>query len=173
MIDDPDCLKQVQSADTGDVGGRDRLVEGYPDEALRGEIVNLLCAGFFKKSDRRCKVGQIMLDQMEIGMIQYPKFLHTPEIHGARPSISAVDVIALRKEQFSEVRAVLPGNAGYNSRFHAGSHSDAALIDNGAERDCIHGWLRAIRTLEIGRSLPIWRTPITSSRETPASIDAH
>src|SRR6185437_7821393 len=117
-VDDADRFEQVDRPDAGYLGGCDWLVERYPDKALRREIVDFGRLRFLQEPDRGRKIREIMLDEMEIGIVLNAEFLDPPEVDRAGAPVSAVDSVALRKQQLSEVRAVLARDPGYDCGFH-------------------------------------------------------
>ena len=57
-------FQQVQRADAGDFGGRQRLIEGHADEALRGQVVDFVGLRALQQADAGAEVGQVVFDQI-------------------------------------------------------------------------------------------------------------
>ncbi len=93
-VDDADRFQQMQGAEAGDVGGRHRLFEGDADEALRGEVVDFVGLGLLQNPHAGAGVGQIVLDQVEVGVILDAEFFQTPEVDRAGAAVGAEDPIA-------------------------------------------------------------------------------
>ena len=94
------------------------MIERHSDKALCAEIENLGGACLLQQPDRPRQIRQIVLDKMKIGLSEDSQFFHPPEVDRAGPAVSSVDLVTLREEQFSQIRAVLSGNSGDDCRLH-------------------------------------------------------
>lgn len=64
----------------GDLGRGGGVLKRNRHKALRGEVVNLSRLGLLQQPDARPEIGQVILDQMEIGMVLDPPFIDAPEL---------------------------------------------------------------------------------------------
>jgi hypothetical protein len=73
----------------------------------RSKVVNLLCLRRLDQTDAGTQVRQIVFGQMQIGVLVDTKLFDAPEIDRAGPAVSAVNPVALVKEELRKVSAVL------------------------------------------------------------------
>ncbi|CAM2156807.1 hypothetical protein PT2222_30148 [Paraburkholderia tropica] len=132
-------FEQIERADAGDFGGRDRLIERHAHEALRREIVDLARLRAFEQTHGRARIGEIVLDEFERRMIGDAEFVHAPEIDRTGAPVSADHLIALVEQQFGQIRAVLAGYAGddrFASFVHVCTFEVANVETETAFQDC-------------------------------------
>ncbi|VWX60507.1 conserved hypothetical protein [Burkholderiales bacterium 8X] len=138
-VGETDGLEQVQGAHRGDLGGGVGLVEADADEALGCQVVHLVRLGLFHEGQRTAQVGQVVFDQVQVGMILNAEFLDPPEIHGARTAIGAINDVALAEQQLGKISAILAGDAGDNRAFLCWGHGESFQYSSsnaiGATRD--------------------------------------
>ncbi|GBH23845.1 hypothetical protein BvRS1_08940 [Burkholderia vietnamiensis] len=105
-----DRLEQVQRADAGHLGGRRGLIERHADEALRGQVVQLVRLRAFEQPQARAGLGQIVFDERQVRMRGDAEFRDAPEVHRARATVGARYFVALVEQQLGQIGAVLPGD---------------------------------------------------------------
>lgn len=108
----------MKGSQSGDLSGDDGLLEGNTDEALGGEIVNLVGLNTIDQANAGGLIGEVVFFQKEIGVVLDSKFFNPPEVDGARSAVGAVNLIAFFEQQLGKVGAVLAGNAGDDCNRH-------------------------------------------------------
>ena len=66
------------------------------------------------KRNAGADVGQVVLDEFEVGMAVDSQFLDAPEVDRARSSVRAVDLVVALQQHLGQVGAILPRDAGYD-----------------------------------------------------------
>ncbi|MNN33189.1 hypothetical protein D3C81_1469350 [compost metagenome] len=117
-VDDTDRFQKVHRTDAGDLGSGHRLVERYTDKALGGEIVDLGGAGRLQQANAGRQVGQVVLDQMQVGVVLDAQLLDPPEVHRAGAAVGAIHLVAFLEQKLGQICPVLSANAGNNCSFH-------------------------------------------------------
>ncbi len=88
------------------------LVERHADEALRGEVVDLVRLRPLDESDAGADIGQVVLDEVEIGVVMNAQFLDAPEVDRTGSAIRSVDLVVAIEQELSQVGSVLSRDAG-------------------------------------------------------------
>jgi hypothetical protein len=89
--------------------------------ALGRQIVNLVRLGFLDDADQVGRIGQIPVvhHKPDVFFVQVPvEMIHTTGVEGGRPALDAVHQVILPQQQFSQVGAVLTGDAGNECGCH-------------------------------------------------------
>ena len=114
-------LEQAQHTGPGNVGGILRLLERDADVGLCREVIDLV------RPDRRdgaveaARVAEITVVQLEaLGANFVPQCLDAPAVEARSPARQAVHQVALVQQKFSQVRTILPGDAGYERALRHG-----------------------------------------------------
>jgi len=106
-IDQADRFQQVERAHAGDLCGGGGLFEAHAHEALRGQVVDLVRLDLLHHRDGGAQVGEVVLDQMQVRVVEHAHFVQAPEVHRAGATVRAMDLVALLKQQFGQVSTVL------------------------------------------------------------------
>ena len=77
-----------------------------------GEIVDLGDAGPVDEARIGAEVGEIVFDEVEVGVFVAAQFFEAPEVHRAGAAIGTVNGVPFAEEQAGEVGAVLACDAG-------------------------------------------------------------
>ncbi len=109
-FDDAYCFQHVSHGYARHLGGQHRLFPGGGDETLRTEVVHFVGARFFHGADKRREIGQVAVNQFHL--LFYAQLAQAPQCIGAAPCDQPEYPIALFKQQFSKIRAILSGNSG-------------------------------------------------------------
>ena len=91
--------------------------------ALGSQVVDFIWADVLKHPAYAGGIDEIAVVKVQI--VAY--LIDTPRVEGTRSAHEAVDFVALLQKEFSEVAAVLAGDAGYECFLH-GSLSQKARI---------------------------------------------
>ena len=108
-------LDQPQGPDGDDLGGIFRDVERDLDVALGAEVVDFVGIDGFEHPPQSRTVGQVAIVQGQPGAADMGIVVEMIDAIGVEEACAphhAVDFISFRKQEFAEVGAVLPGNAG-------------------------------------------------------------
>ena len=112
---DADRLEHSQRADRIRVRGVFGRFERHCHVALRRQVVDLVRLDLLDDADEIGRVGQIpvMKLQPHVRLVRILiQMIDAIGIEGGRAALDAVDVVALREQQFGQIRAILAGNAG-------------------------------------------------------------
>ena len=118
--EDADGLEDPQRAERVGVRGVLRRLERHRDVALRGEVVDLVGLDLLDHADQVRGVGEVAVVQVQPGARDVRVLVEVVDAVGVeqrRAALDAVHLVALAHQQFGEVGAVLPCNAGDQSRF--------------------------------------------------------
>lgn len=94
------------------MGGGHRLLERNADETLRGKIVDFVGLRLLQDSHTGAGVGQIVFDQVKVGVFLDPEFFQPPKVDRTGATVGAVNPVTFGQQQFGEVGAILAGDAG-------------------------------------------------------------
>ena len=121
----PDHLKKPGRPEAGDVPGVLGDIETDPHVALRPEVVDFVGFYIVDEVGDLLVVGKITIMEkeactciMRIGI----DMVKPRSIDGRCPPDDPVHFVTLMEEELSEIRAVLPGDAGYQSLFRDSTH---------------------------------------------------
>ena len=106
-LKDAKCTKRIG------VGGVFWLFEADGDMALSGKVVNLIGLHIRQNAHEARGVGQITVVQHEVPMINvriFVKMIDALRVEQGCTALDAVDLIALRNQEFGKVAAVLTRN---------------------------------------------------------------
>ena len=91
------------------------MVEGYGDVALGAEVVDLVGLDFFEDAAEAGAVAEVAVveDHAGVGVVGVGvEVVDAVGVEGAGAADDAVDFVAFGEQEFGEVGAVLPGDAG-------------------------------------------------------------
>jgi hypothetical protein len=121
-----DGLEDALGTETGDVSSVGGDVEADADMALGGEVVDLVWLELVEKLYEGDGIGEVAVVQKEPrALVAFVVALVAVEVvdagvgDGAGAAYDAVDLVTFGEEEFSEVGAVLPGDACDERAFHA------------------------------------------------------
>jgi hypothetical protein len=86
-------------------------IKRHAHKTLRRQIINFIRHDARHHVNARRLVGQIVFNQMQIGIFFNPKRFNPPKINRAGAAIRAVHFIPFCQQQLGQIRAVLPCNA--------------------------------------------------------------
>jgi hypothetical protein len=113
-------LQQAERAEPNHVGGIFGLIEGDAHVRLRGEVIDLVGAHLLDDRAHPGAVAQVAVVQLQRRRTWAEALAHMVDTSGGEArgaAHHAVHFVALLDEKFREVRAVLPGNPGYQRNF--------------------------------------------------------
>ena len=126
-------FEQVQCTQASDLCGGAGLLKAHAHKALRGQVVNLGGLHLLHQGDAGAQVGEVVFDQVQLGVLLDAQLVDAPEIHRAGATVSAIDGVALVEQQLRQVGAVLAGDAGDQGGFvHEGAFpvsKNSGLLD--------------------------------------------
>ncbi len=64
------------------------------------------------------QIGQIVFDQVQIGLVLDAPLVYAPKVGGAGAAVAAVDVVALGEQQLSNICTVLAIDSGNDDGCH-------------------------------------------------------
>lgn len=70
------------------------------------------------QGDASAQIGQVVFDQVQIGVVLNAQFFDAPEVDRAGAAVGAVHGVALVEQELRQVGAVLAGYAGDECCFH-------------------------------------------------------
>lgn len=111
-VHQPDGFEQVQRAHSRNLRGGAGLLKADADKALCGEVVNFIGLGFLHQGDAGAQVGEVVLDQMQVGVLLDAQLVDAPEIDRAGAAVGTINSVALVEQQLRQIGAVLAGDAG-------------------------------------------------------------
>lgn len=112
---DADRFQDAQRADAVGVGGVFRLFEAHCHVRLGSEVVDLVRLHLLDDAHQRGRVGQVTVVQDELAVIDVRVFVQVVDAVGIEErsaALDAVHLVTLLEQEFSEVGAVLAGDAG-------------------------------------------------------------
>lgn len=113
---EPDRFEDVERTTAVNLEGVLRQVERITYVALRGEIVDLVRRNFRNDVSEAQAVGHVT--KVEVDRLLFGEVRNAPLAgFGTRASDDAVDFIVHREQEFSEVGAILSGDAGNEGDF--------------------------------------------------------
>ena len=104
-------LQHVRHADGGDGAGEDRLLPGGGDEALRGEIVDLVGFRLLHDARQARQVGHIAVDETHVVGDAEPAQAVVLDAAVGGPPDDTKDLVALAQQEFRQIGPVLTGDA--------------------------------------------------------------
>ena len=107
MIGEANRVEQSSDAECGGFAGKDRLSERRLHEGLCCEVVDLVGLVVSHDVDHRNLVEEVAGDEFKV-VLQVADPL---KVHGGTATNHPDDVVALRQQQFSQIRAVLTGDS--------------------------------------------------------------
>ena len=110
--DQADGLEHVAGAEGGDGAGEDRLLPGGGDEALGGEIVDLVGLDVAQDADEAGNVDEVAVDEFDVVEDAEPAQALADDVGRGGAAHEANHAIALAEQEFRQIRAVLAGDAG-------------------------------------------------------------
>ncbi len=111
----PDRLEEADRREAGDVAGVFGHLEAHPHVALRAEMVDLAGLHAAQQIHQADAVVQVAVVQSQPDVALVRVLIDRVESLGVErrgPADQPVHVVALGEQEFRQVRAVLPGDAG-------------------------------------------------------------
>ncbi len=130
----PHGLQQAQHAKAHDIRRELRLVEAHPNVALGSQVIDLGGLDLVQEAAQGPPIREVAVVEVQLrGLVGVDvEVIDAVGVEVGSPADDAVDFVALGEQQFSEVAAVLAGDAGDEGDFRVGQ---AAPV----ERECGFG----------------------------------
>ena len=93
-IDQANGFQQIQSTNASNLRSGVRLVKTHTHKTLRRQVVNFSGLNLLNQCNARAQVGQVMLDQMQIGMRLHTQVFHAPKIDRTGSTVGAINGVA-------------------------------------------------------------------------------
>ncbi len=117
-VDQSDGFEQVKAANAGDLRSGAGLVKRHAHKALRSQVVDFARLNLLHQGNAGAQIGQIVFDQMQIGMVLDAQLFDAPEVDGAGTAVGAVDGVPFIEQQLRKVGPVLTCDSGDDCCFH-------------------------------------------------------
>lgn len=88
------------------------LVKRHAHKALRGQVVYLVGWIFFHYGNAGAQIGQVVFDQVQIGVVLDAQLFDASEVNSAGAAVGAVDGVAFFEQPLREVGSSLACDAG-------------------------------------------------------------
>ncbi len=99
-------FEQVEATNASDLRSGVGLVKRHAHKALRSQIVDLVRLNSLHHSYAGAQIGQVVFDQMQIGVVLDAQFFDAPEVDGAGAAVCAVNGVALVEEELRKPESV-------------------------------------------------------------------
>ena len=115
-VHQPDSFQKIQCTLAIDQRRSSRSVKTRSHKALCRQVVQLVRTEFLQKCNGRAGVGQIKINQQQMGMAHHAQFVKAPGIHTAGASMGAYDLVTLVQQKRCQIGAILPGDTRNDGR---------------------------------------------------------
>jgi hypothetical protein len=85
---------------------------------LGSQVVDFAGLDFLHEANAGAQVGQVVFDQVQIGVVLDAQLFDAPEVDGAGAAVGAVDGVALVEQELGQICAVLACDAGNDGGPH-------------------------------------------------------
>ena len=116
--DEAHGLEHIAGAERGDGAGQDRLLPGGGDEALGGEVVDLVRLDVAQDADEAGDIDEVAVDEFDLIEDAEPAQALADHVRRGGAAHEADDAIAFAEQELREIGAVLSGDAGDECCWH-------------------------------------------------------